>query len=246
MPGARRVLRLLGVPLLPLLAFCAGEQSASAEEPKTEYADGPTACEAFDAKNERELAAWTKSQPPVPYEYPRDDNVLGAPWGPITGGIGTSFDLVLASILPHFGAQLRGQTPAAVVSWPWSIPLGPAFTCSRKQGTFAVRKFRSNRLMLEPGLVSSNRGTGFYVRPGYRFLYHPSEWVVGIGAGVGSTIELAGNKEPAGRPSVSPEALIQFGHCCDASYFTLGFRYDHYFAGDSTNILGGSLGYTFF
>ena len=28
--------------------------------------------------------------------------------------------------------------------------------------------------------------------------------------------------------------------------FTLTFRYDHFFAGDSTNILGGALGYTFF
>ena len=237
---------MLGLLGLLSLALLAGEQSASAEEPKTEYADGPKACEAFSAKNERELAAWTKSQPAVPYEYPRDDNVLGAPWGPITGGLGASWDLVLASIVPHFGAQLRVQTPAAVVAWPWSVPLGPAFTCSRKQGTFTVRSFRSNRLLLEPGIVSSNRGTGVYVRPGYRFLYHPSEWVVGVGAGLGSTIDLSGNKEPAGRPSVSPEALLQFGHCCEASYFTLSLRYDHYFAGESTNIVGGTLGYTFF
>jgi hypothetical protein len=240
-PRARRVLLSL-----PLLALLAGAQSASAEEPKTEYADGPKACTDFHTKNERELATWTKAQPAIPYEYPRDDNVLGAPWGPVTSGIGTSYDLLIASIVPHFGAQLRVQTPAAVVAWPWSIPIGPAFTCSRKQGTFTIRDFRSNRLMLEPGFVFGNRGTGVYVRPGYRFLYHPSEWVVGIGAGVGSTIELAGNKEPSGRPSVSPEALIQFGHCCDAGYFTLTFRFDHYFAGTATNILGGSLGYTFF
>ncbi|HSO37453.1 MAG TPA: hypothetical protein VLT33_33235 [Labilithrix sp.] len=243
MPGARTVLCLVS---LSLLALVAQERTASAEDPKTEYADGLKACEDFHAKNERELAAWAKTQPPVPYAYPREDNVLGAPWGPITGGIGSSAELLLASIIPHFGAQLRGQTPAAVVAWPWSIPIGPGFTCSRKQGTFTVHDFRSNRLMLEPGLVSSNRGTGVYVRPGYRFLYHPSDWVVGVGAGVGSTIELAGNREPPGRPSVSPEVVIQFGHCCESSYFTLTFRYDHYFAGDSTNILGGSLGYTFF
>ena len=246
MPGARFVLRIFFLTLLSLLALTAGEQRARAEDPKYEYADGLKACADFDAKNERELAAWAKTQPPIPYAYPRDDNVLGAPWGPITSGLGSNPELLLASIIPHFGAQLRGQTPAAVVAWPWSIPIGPAFTCARKQGTFTVREFRSNRLMLEPGIVSSNRGTGVYVRPGYRFLYHPSEWVVGVGAGVGSTIELAGNREPPGRPSVSPEVVIQFGHCCESSYFTLTFRYDHYFAGDSTNILGGALGYTFF
>jgi hypothetical protein len=240
------VLRLVGVLSLPLVALLAGEQSATAEEPKTEYADGVKACAEFNAKNERELAVWQKNQPAVPYVYPRDDNVLGAPWGPITSGIGTSYDLLIASLVPHFGAQLRVNTPAAVVSWPWSIPIGPAFTCSRKQGTFTVREFRSVRLMLEPGIVSSNRGTGVYVRPGARFLYHPSEWVVGIGGGLGSTIELAGNREPKGRPSLGPEVLIQFGHCCEPSYFTLTFRYDHYFAGEATDILGGSLGYTFF
>ena len=237
---------MLRILLLALLALTAGEQSAAAEDPKYDYADGMKACADFDAKNERELAAWAKTQPAIPYQYPRDDNVLGAPWGPITSGFGSAPELLLASIIPHFGAQLRGQNPAAVVAWPWSIPIGPAFTCSRKQGTFTVREFRSNRLLLEPGLVSSNRGTGVYVRPGYRFLYHPSEWVVGIGAGVGSTIELAGNREPSGRPSVSSEVVIQFGHCCDSSYFTFAVRYDRYFAGTTLNGIGGTLGYTFF
>jgi hypothetical protein len=44
--------------------------------------------------------------------------------------------------------------------------------------------------------------------------------VVGVGGGLGSTVEIAGNREPF-RPSLSPEALMQFGHCCDAGYFTL-------------------------
>lgn len=47
-------------------------------------------------------------------------------------------------------------------------------------------------------------------------------------------------------PDFSPELVVQFGHCCEPSYFTLAFRYDHFFAGDATNLLGGSLGYTFF
>jgi hypothetical protein len=100
--------------------------------------------------------------------------------------------------------------------------------------------------MLEPGIVSSDRGSGVFVRPGYRFLSHPSEWVVGAGGGLGTTIEITGNQEPHGRPSFSPEGVIQFGHCCDPGYFTLTLRYDHYFAGIVTDVVGGSLGYTFF
>lgn len=246
MPGARVVLLLLVLPLVLPPLVVASERSAAAEDPKTDYADGPTACRELRTTNERELAAWVKTQPAVPYAYPHEEEVLGAPWGPLTSGIGSSYELLLASVVPHFGAQLRGQIPAAVVSWPWSLPIGPAYTCSRVQGTYIVHTFRGHRLMLEPGIVLSTKGSGGYARPGYRFLYHPSDWVVGVGGGVGSTVDLGGNKEPSPRPSISPEALIQFGHCCDASYFTLTFRYDHYFEGSSVNILGGSLGYTFF
>jgi hypothetical protein len=243
------VLRLAsGLPLVVLfglLGQAAGERTARAEEPKLDYADGPTACQAFDAKNERELAEWSKAQPAIPYQYPRDDNVLGAPWGPLTTGIGSTIDLMLASAIPHIGAQLRSETPAAVISWPWQIPFGPAFTCSRRQGTFTVRGFRSHRILLEPGVVASQRGIGVFARPGYRFIYHPSDWVVGAGGGLGSTIEISGNREPL-RPSLSPEAVMQFGHCCEASYFTLAMRYDRFFGGETKNILWGSLGYTFF
>lgn len=223
----------------------AAEGTAAAEEPKLEFADGAEACRAFNEKNERELAAWSKSQPATPYQYPREDNILGAPWGPLTRSFGSSLELLAASAVPHVGAQLRVETPAAVVSWPWSVPLGPASTCSRKQGTFTVNNFRSHRALLEPGLVASTRGLGLFVRPGYRFIYHPSEWVVGIGGGLGSTIELAGNREPL-RPSLGPEGVMQFGRCCDSSYFTFAIRYDRYFSGEARNILWGSLGYTFF
>lgn len=249
MPRARRVLGLVFSLPLPALAgmlgLVSGERTAQAEEPKLEYADGPTACREFDAKNERELAEWSKSQPALPYEYPRDDNILGAPWGPLTSGLGSTADLLLASALPHVGAQLRAETPAAVVSWPWQIPFGPAYTCSRHRGSFTVRNFRLHRLILEPGLIASQRGVGVFVRPGYRFIYHPSDWVVGAGGGLGSTIEISGNREPL-RPSLGPEAVMQFGRCCDASYFTLAVRYDRFFGGTTRNILWGSLGFTFF
>ena len=84
-----------------------------------------------------------------------------------------------------------------------------------------------------------------FTRLGYRFLYHPSDWVVGVGGGLGHTIDLVGKGEPT-RISLSPEAVMQFGHCCDASYFTFAFRYDRYFAGTSLNVIHGTLGYTFF
>jgi hypothetical protein len=225
-------------------ASCAAAP-ARAEEPELETADGPTACKEFRAKNERELAEWQKQQPAVPYEHPREDLVLNAPWGRFFSGIGTAGGVMLATVIPHVGAQLRAETPAAVVSWPWSFPVGPPSTCTRKPGSFTVQTHRPHRAMLEPGIVSSTRGVGVFVRHGYRYIHHPSDWVVGVGGGLGSTIEVAGNREPF-RMSLSPEALLHFGHCCAPSYFTLTLRYDRYFTGGVLDIISGSLGYTFF
>jgi hypothetical protein len=243
-PRARHAVPAIAVALGAAVALIPA-RAARAEEPKVDTADGLAACREFSEKNDRELADWTKQQPPVKYEYPHEDTVLGAPWGAFLKSIGDNADLVLATILPHFGAQLRNDTPAAIISWPWSIPFGPAYTCSRKQGSFVVNEHKAHRAILEPGVVSSNRGVGVFVRPGYRFLYQPSDWVVGAGGGLGSTIELTGNREPT-RASLGPEAVIRFGHCCEPSYFTLAFRFDHYFAGEIRNILSGSLGYVFF
>jgi len=219
---------------------------AQAESPpKVDYADGMGKCEEFDAKNERELAEWSKTQPATPYVYPRPDYTANAPWGKFLSEAGSQTGLILATVIPHAGAQARGGDVAAIVSWPWTFPLFPATTCSRTRGTFIVDKYRSHRLMLEPGLSSSNRGIGTFVRLGYRFLYHPSDWVVGLGGGIGSNIEIAGNREKF-RGSLSPEAVIQFGHCCSEGYFTFALRFDKYFAGGVQEIFSGSLGYTFF
>jgi hypothetical protein len=226
----------LSVPALPA--------SALAEE-RIDYADGPAACRAFHAKNDRELAEWSKSQPATPYHYPQDETLLGAPWGPLTSGLGATTDLLLASIIPHVGSQLRADAPAVLIAWPWSIPLGPAYTCSRHVGSFTVRDYKFHRAMVEPGIAAGKQGAAVFTRLGYRFLYHPSDWVVGVGGGLGHTIDLAGKGEPR-RISLGPEAVMQFGHCCDASYFTFAVRYDRYFAGTSLNVIGGTLGYTFF
>lgn len=237
---------LLGLALALAPALVAAEERTATADDKLQYADGPTACRALHEKNDRDLAEWKKTQPPTPYEYPHETYVLGAPWGGLTSAMAEEPDLLLATLLPHVGSQLRESSPVAIVSWPWSIPFGPAYTCSRHQGTFTVRDYRFHRLMIEPGLFTTAKGPGFFTRPGYRFLYHPSDWVVGVGAGFGTNIELAGKGEPQQRASLSPEAVIQFGHCCDASYFTFAIRYDHFFAGASADLISGSLGYTFF
>ena len=227
-----------------LVAVFSVSRVAGAED-KIVYADGPEACRDFHAKNDRELADWSKTQPATPYEYPHDDNVLGAPWGPLVSGLGSTADLLVASAIPHVGAQLRADAPVVVVSWPWSIPFGPAYTCSRHVGSFTVRDYRFHRALVEPTVIAGQKGSGFLTRFGYRFLYHPSDWVVGAGGGLGTTVDLAVKGEPT-RASLGPEAVLQFGHCCDASYFILALRFDRYFAGSSTNIIGGTLGYTFF
>jgi len=223
------------------------EREAHAEEDaSSEYANGSTDCRAFRARNEKELAAWEKTQPAVPYAYPREDNVLNAPWGGLFSALGHSGELVLATLIPHVGAQFRGDAPAATVSWPLSVlVIGPMYACSRKKETFVVHGHRVHRFLVEPAVVSSNRGVGFSVRPGYRFIWHPTSWVIGPGIGIGSTVEIRGNQEPF-RYSIGPELVAHFGNCCRQGYFTFAARYDHFFKGTVTNIVGGSLGYTFF
>ena len=229
---------------LLFLTALATPRAVSADEPQ-ETANWPKACRALEEKNEKEISAFTKQQAATPYVFPREDTVLGAPWGKLLKGVGTSGGVLLATVLPHAGAQLRGDSPAAHISWPLSIPFGPGYSCSRKEGTFAFYEHRASRIVIEPAIVSSNRGVGFSMRPGYRFIHHPSDWVVGAGGGLGSTIEIAGNSEPF-RPSFSIEALAHFGKCCSPSYFLLALRYDHYFIGRDTNIIGLNLGYTYF
>jgi hypothetical protein len=239
----RRVKRRALVLALSVLAFAA---PARADEDDLETADGPTDCRALRERNQQELERWERSQPPVPYSYPREKLFLNAPWTQFFTSLGHSGDLILATLLPHIGAQFRGDSPAAHVAWPLSVlVVGPMYSCSRKPNTFMVHGHRVHRLLVEPSVSSSNKGVGFAVRPGYRFIWHPSTWVVGPGIGIGSTIEIKGNKEPF-RYSVGPELVAHFGTCCRSSYFTFALRYDHFFKGTNLDIVGGSLGYTFF
>lgn len=240
----RRV--LVGAAALSLVVFDAPPAHAEDPDDDIERADGSTDCRAFRAKNELELAKFEKGQPPTPYKYPREQEILNAPWGNLFGNLNHAGDLLLATILPHVGAQFRGDAPAAVVAWPWSILVfGPMYSCTRHKNTFTVHGHRVHRMMLEPIVVSSKFGVGFSTRVGYRFIWHPTSWVVGPGVGFGSTVDIAGAKEKF-RASLSPEILLHFGNCCDSSYFTFSFRYDHYFNGTNKEIFGGTLGYVFF
>jgi len=222
------------------------EREAHADESELETVDGAAECRAFREKNDADLARWEKEQPPAPYQYPREKLFLNAPWAQAVHTLGRSGELLLATFIPHLGAQFRGGEPAAQVSWPWSILVfGPMYSCSRKKGTFVVHGHRAHRLLAEPLVVSSPKGVGFSVRTGYRFVWHPSTWPVGPGVGLGSTLEVANPREPF-RASLSPEVIAHFGTCCRSSYFTFAVRYDHFFAGTDRDIIGGSLGYTFF
>lgn len=221
-------------------------EEARADEAELEQANGSTDCRAMRDKNENETQLYEKRQPPVPYQYPRPNLVVNAPWGDFFKGVGTSSGVLLASVLPHIGAQARNGSPAILVSWPWSVLVfGPMYACTRKPGSYVVDGHRVHRILVEPGLNSGTTGTGFHTRLGYRFILHPTTWVVGPGLGLGSTVEIAGNKEPF-RYSVSPEVVAHFGNCCSPNYFTFAFRYDHFFKGTNRDIVGGSLGYTFF
>ena len=235
------------VALLASLAILAVADSARAEEePPLETANGGADCRAMRDKNEQELQLYEKRQPPTPYQYPRPNLVINSPWGDFFKGVGQSSSLILATLIPHVGAQYRGGSPAILLSWPWTIfVIGPMYSCTRKPGTYVVDGHRVHRFMIEPGLNSGGSGTGFHGRAGYRFILHPTTWPVGPGLGFGSTVELVGNKEPF-RYSVSPEVVAHFGNCCAANYFTFAIRYDHYFKGTNRDIIGGSLGYTFF
>lgn len=245
MTRSRSTVPFVSLALFVLLPL-AGETTAHAAEPQDETADGAGECREFREKNERELERWEKAQPPVPYRYPREKLFLGAPWAAFFGNLNRSGELILATLVPHLGAQFRGDAPAAYVSWPWTIlAFGPPYSCTRKKETFVVHGHRAHRLLLEPAIVSSNRGVGFTVRPGYRFIWHPTSWVVGPGIGLGSTVEIKGNREPF-RASVGPELLAHFGTCCRPSYFTFALRYDHFFTGTNRSIIGANLGYTFF
>jgi hypothetical protein len=152
----------------------------------------------------------------------------------------------VAILVPHPGLQVRGGDGVRFgLSWPWSWPFGPA---SEREVTPVmcasdhVEEYKPNRLVLEPGFVLASP-TVFFVRPGYRFLWHRLGWPLGIGAGLGSTLEVQAGEV---RASVSPEALVQLGECCRPSYLMFSIRYDRFFAGEQRDVFTAHVGLTYF
>ncbi len=232
---------LVGCLLVVVSAF-----PARGAPPPTESVSGVGACRELSAKNEREMEAFSRAQPPTPYKYYRPDTLFTAPWGQFFDWFGGNVDLVAATFVPHVGVQVRGGELASMASWPWTIPFGPAYSCSRRIGTYDLYGHKAHRFMIEPGAdAAPNVGAGFFTRYGYRLLLHPVEWVIGVGGGIGSTIEWVGHKTPL-RASVSPEVVLHFGHCCDRGYFTLTARPEFFFEGRDKTLFVVSLGYTFF
>jgi|GEM_PF-1274937 len=206
--------------------------------------DNVGACRELDARNEREVAEWSAAQPPTKYQYPRKETISGAPWIEFLRATGHTGTLLAATLAPHVLAALRDSEPEPGLSWPWQLPIGAPAQCTRRKGSFDVSGYKPFRLLLEPGfLAGADRTLAVFVRPGLRYMYHPTAWYLGFGGGAGSMLELSG-KEPT-RASLSPELLLQFGACCDPGYVTLTFRREIFFAG-SSGIWFASAGFTYF
>jgi hypothetical protein len=216
---------------------------SSSDKNELQGVDGFQDCRDLDVLNEKEKKIWSSRQPATPYRYPTEETTLDAPWDGVAHAAGQSAALLTATLVPHVNAVLRDSTPEPGLSWPWSFPIGPASTCSRRPGGFDLKKYRPFRLMVEPGFVAGEKSIAVFLRPGLRFLYHPTSWFVALGGGVGSMFELTG-LEPA-RASLSPEALIQFGKCCEPGYVTLSVRREIFFAG-KTQLWFANVGFTYF
>lgn len=242
---------MLGV-LVSTLALASGNALAAPPVPTTEpaaendtdHAFGFGECAALRERNDKELQMWSPTQPAVPYVYPKREVVLDAPWIGLGRGIAGAGGVIVTTLLPNLGVMFRGALPEFLISFPWQFVLGPPLSCSRARGSFDVDVHRPNRLVLEPGFAVAKDGSTFFVRPGWRFLVHPASWFVGIGGGLGTTLEIVG-REPF-RLSVSPEAIVQLGGCCSPGYFTLAVRANIFFEGQSRFDVGLSFGVTYF
>ncbi len=150
--------------------------------------------------------------------------------------------LVALMLVPHPGFQWRPDSRRpfrATLSWPWSLPVGPVTSSARH--LCRIDEYRSHRIVLEPGLVLGTPPV-LFVRPGYRFLWHPADSLIGIGAGIGSTWELTGGLGVRG--SASPEFLLQLGKCCGFGFALLSVRLDYFFAATERTVVTTNLGIT--
>ena len=149
----------------------------------------------------------------------------------------------LLALVPHPGVMVRGQAHVTV-SWPLSYAFGAPVACRLSTDIFAapVARFRPHRVLLEPGLTPGDDRGLFWVRLGYRLLWHPASSSVGFGLGLGTTLHPASLRERG--PSLSPEAVVQLGSCCHG-FFTLAARYDRTFRGKQGDEVSLNLGFSY-
>lgn len=174
----------------------------------------------------------------------------GEAWEAVGDAISEVVAAIGATLIPQTGVRwesARAEGVMGALSWPASIPFGRPTARSIKRyhcGPPTVGTLRAHRIVIEPGLTFGARPTGFG-RLGYRGVWHPSSSTWGVGAGIGSTIEIFAPGTTLPRPSLSPELLVHFGECCTPGYVVGIVRYDRFFAGarDAFTI---SLGLAFF
>ena len=176
-----------------------------------------------------------------------DEMILTEPEGGLATPIQNLIYGGIATLVPALGLRLGQDTSRSrfELSWPWSLPLGPAFATSREEGPCQERIFemRPLRLLLEPGLAFTTPVT-FFVRPGAQAIFQKAGWNVGIGGGLGTTLETTG---PYGlRASLSPELLLNWGRCCGPGYLRLALRYDLYFSGRERHAFTTHVGFSFY
>src|SRR5262249_35830242 len=141
-PGVHRPLFPRAWGVLVVAAAVSRAADARAED-ETVVSEGVRECRVVNAVADKEMVAFRKSQPPQSYPDPRPDLGLEAPWADVFRGLGKiPLELWLATFLPHPGVAARASQPVFSLSWPWSFPLGPTVTCSRRAGSILVQNHK--------------------------------------------------------------------------------------------------------
>jgi len=152
--------------------------------------------------------------------------------------------MAAAAMVPTVGVQLeRGRDlPAATLSWSASLPFGPITACRTARFSNDLFEFQSLRAVLEGGVVIRSPAWP-YLRPGLRAIWHRSNWRMGVGAGVGSTVALMPGQH--GAASISPELVLHYGNCCGYGYGLFTLRADVFTPRRYPTTASANLGFAF-
>jgi len=134
--------------------------------------------------------------------------------------------LLPAGIGPEFAFGANATSPPVwVISWPFQIQTTPI-----RADVVNHRAVVAGELVvgsIHAGDPERSVEGEFRFRAGYRAMWHPGGGVVGMLAGIGSTLEFY----PVVQPSISPEIGLHLGDPLAAVKFTLILRGDQYLAG---------------